>query len=51
MVECWLRDGKVGVQSPEAAGLFGGEKEIGGRGDDISTRPPDGEDGETGESS
>ena len=51
VVESWLRDGESGVQSPEVAWLFGGEKEIGGRGDEISTRPPDGEAGETGESS
>ena len=51
MVTSWLRDGKSGVQFPEVTCPFGGEKEIEERGDEISTRPPDGEAGETGEAS
>ena len=51
MVTSWLRDGESGVQFPEVTCPFGGEKEIEERGDEISTRPPDGEAGETGEAS
>ena len=51
MVESWLSEEESGVQFPEATCPFGGVKENGGREDEISTRPPDDEAGETGEAS